>query len=173
MNRLEPQARSPGDDELDALLTTFFEHELPEPLRRRNGFASPQTRGAVQPVVRVVAPSHETNGRPRRSRKHAASVSGIAGLLLLGLGCLAALTLPPWRVGDEAPAVESPVTDAASAGERLRSSAPASAEAGLPVELRTDDDTVPVAVPEAETGAKVEVDVEELDVEIIPIKDGE
>ena len=188
MNRLEPQSLSWSDDDVDALMTSFFERELPDALRESEspapaavqpGFARVSTAGAQQAGVngRAAAPDSRHVRRLRsRAGLAAASLALVAVLVLIAGPPLSSRQAghPATDTGDRSVDRVHDADAFASSGDAdnerpaSRGSAGSGADQG-PVELRTIKGTTNVAVEEPQPDAKVEVKLDELNIEIIPI----
>lgn len=153
------RTRSPlRDEEIERLLSRFFQQEMPASLPAR----TLEAKGAA-PVVR----------RPQNSWRQSTTAAGVA----------AALFAATWGISAPQPAREMSGEGTAavrSGGSAPRRSLPRVAPDAVveriemdpehgPVERRAEDRTVPVLSDDPEAGPRLESDFPELTIEIVPI----
>ncbi|MGH7199877.1 MAG: hypothetical protein ACREJB_04690 [Planctomycetaceae bacterium] len=172
----EPNRRRISDGELEELLVEFFQKELPAPLRALppGSATEPATSLAPQP-----------SRRPRRGRRFGI----IAAVLGTAAACLLAIVLWPDaplqdrpiadRAGQDAvppnDAVARPEPDDANAGPAIRIAErdlPGATEVvnteGGPVAFHSAVHVSHVDIIDPATGTRVQYDVHELNIEILP-----
>ncbi len=175
--------RSPlRDDQMERILEDFFRREMPPALRGVRAELRVELRASTMPAT-----FRGAGAAGERSR--AAGLAGVgATALALCLGAVMLRTSPPQSRTDRSPVATSARPNTATAKgavgrdrlgdehRKIGSRAGGVAPDGLagedgPVELRPDQRVRKVWTTDPETGDRVEVELPELTIEIVPIKD--